>query len=80
MLRPTTMAAAMQPAGPPGPVPLPYPNVASGPVAPPENTQLLHVNMLPSQMGSAIPSTAGDEAGSDIMRRLMLATDPSPSR
>jgi hypothetical protein len=71
----------MQPAGPPAPIPVPYPNLASAPLAPAgANTQLL--NMPALQMSSAMPSTAGDEAGTmspgaDIMRRLTLATDPS---
>lgn len=48
---------------PAGPVPIPYPNIAMGPMAIPNVPTVLIMGMPAHNMGTTIPMTNGDNAG-----------------
>jgi hypothetical protein len=48
---------------PAGPVPIPYPNIAMGPTAVPNNFKVLYACTPAHNMGTTIPLTNGDNAG-----------------
>lgn len=48
---------------PPGPVPVPYPNIAAGPMGTPAVYNVLWMCTPAHNMGTTIPQTNGDNAG-----------------
>jgi hypothetical protein len=48
---------------PAGPIPIPYPNIAMGPTAVPNQVKVLILGAPQHNMGTTIPMTNGDNAG-----------------
>lgn len=67
----------LTPAGP-AVVPIPYPNIAMGPTAIPNVTNVLIMAMPAHNLGTTIPMTNGDNAG--VMMGVASGTVMGPSR
>lgn len=63
---------------PAGPVPIPYPNVAMGPTAAPNNPTILFMMGPAHNMATTIPMTNGDNAG--VNMGVASGTVMGPSR
>ncbi len=63
---------------PAGPVPIPYPNIAMGPMAIPNVPTVLIMGMPAHNMGTTIPMTNGDNAG--VAMGVASGTVMGPSR
>lgn len=63
---------------PAGPVPIPYPNVATGNMAIPNNPNILIMGMPAHNMATTIPMTNGDNAG--VALGVASGTVMGPSR
>jgi len=63
---------------PAGPVPIPYPNVAMGPMAVPNCPNILIMGMPVHNLATTIPMTNGDNAG--VMLGVASGTVMGPSR
>jgi hypothetical protein len=60
------------------PVPVPYPNIAMGPMAIPNQMTVLIEAMPAHNLGTVIPMTNGDNAG--VIGGVASGTDMGPSR
>jgi len=63
---------------PPGPVPVPYPNMAAGPTAIPSQTTVFIMAMPVHNLGTITPVTNGDNAGVNL--GVASGTVMGPSR
>lgn len=63
---------------PAGPVPIPYPNIAMGPMAVPNCPTILIMGMPVHNLGTTIPMTNGDNAG--VATGVASGTVMGPSR
>ena len=62
---------------PVGPVPIPYPNIAAGPMAVPAAYNVLFMGTPAHNMGSTVPMTNGDNAGVALGVASGLVMGPS---
>lgn len=62
----------------PAPIPVPYPNIAMGPMAIPNQTKVFIMAMPVHNLGTTIPMTNGDNAG--VATGVASGTVMGPSR